>query len=43
MLSFQALKPNVYTAIAELHAGDIIPMAHFGAGFPGWHRVFLLM
>ncbi|XP_045191875.2 uncharacterized protein LOC123548573 [Mercenaria mercenaria] len=37
------LKPNVYTAIAELHAGEVIPMAHFGAGFPGWHRVFLLI
>lgn len=38
-----SLKPNVYTAIAELHAGEIIPMAHFGAGFPGWHRVYLLI
>ncbi|KAL4234820.1 hypothetical protein ACF0H5_006461 [Mactra antiquata] len=37
------LEPNVYTAIAELHAGDIIPMAHFGASFPGWHRIFLLI
>ncbi|WAR12529.1 TYR3-like protein, partial [Mya arenaria] len=37
------LEPNVYSAIAELHAGDVIPMAHFGAAFPGWHRILLLI
>ena len=40
---FQSLKPNVFSALAQIHAGEVIPMAHFGANFPGWHRIFILM
>ena len=40
---FQSLKPNVFSALAQIHAGEVIPMAHFGANFPGWHRIFMLM
>ncbi|KAK3578477.1 hypothetical protein CHS0354_038574 [Potamilus streckersoni] len=38
-----SLKPSVYAAFAQLHAGQHIPLAHFGPNFPGWHRIFILL
>ncbi|KAH9495710.1 putative tyrosinase-like protein tyr-3 [Bulinus truncatus] len=35
--------PNKYEAIANIHTGEINRIAHGGAGFLGWHRIYLLI
>ncbi|RUS89368.1 hypothetical protein EGW08_002888, partial [Elysia chlorotica] len=37
------VEPNKYDAIALLHTGMASFTAHGGAGFPGWHRIYILM
>ncbi|KAH9507512.1 putative tyrosinase-like protein tyr-3 [Bulinus truncatus] len=34
-------KPNLYTYFANLHGRDVSAIAHGGAGFLGWHRVYI--
>ncbi|KAH9507503.1 putative tyrosinase-like protein tyr-3 [Bulinus truncatus] len=34
-------KPNLYTYFANLHGRDVSTIAHGGAGFLGWHRVYI--
>ncbi|KAH9507511.1 putative tyrosinase-like protein tyr-3 [Bulinus truncatus] len=36
------LRPNIYTFLSNLHSDrESIDIAHGGAGFLGWHRIFL--
>ncbi|GAB1611244.1 uncharacterized protein LOC115209318 [Argonauta hians] len=39
----KSLSPNVYDAIAFLHAGDTARNAHAGPSFLVWHRIYLNM
>ena len=39
----QALKPNVYDYIANMHKGKVMLAAHGGASFLGWHRIYLYL
>ena len=38
-----SVHPNKYDALALLHTSEGIKSAHDGAGFPGWHRIYILM
>lgn len=38
-----SVEPNKYDAIALLHGGMASFIAHGGAGFLGWHRIYLLI
>ncbi|XP_062615004.1 uncharacterized protein LOC134276744 isoform X2 [Saccostrea cucullata] len=38
----KTLEPNVYDALASVHHGAATPVAHFGCGFLGFHRIYLL-
>ncbi|XP_059176497.1 uncharacterized protein LOC131956104 [Physella acuta] len=38
-----SVEPNKYDAIALLHGEGAVFTAHGGAGFLGWHRIFLLI
>ncbi|KAH9507490.1 hypothetical protein Btru_051289 [Bulinus truncatus] len=38
-----SIKPNKYNAIASIHTGKNNLIAHGGAGFLGWHRIYLLI
>nr|KAG5707211.1 hypothetical protein BaRGS_017895 [Batillaria attramentaria] len=37
------VEPNKYDALALFHTGVATFVAHGGPGFPGWHRVYLLL
>jgi len=37
------VSPNKYDALALFHTGIATFVAHGGPGFPGWHRVYLLL
>jgi hypothetical protein len=39
----QTVEPNKYDALALFHTGVATFAAHGGPGFPGWHRVYLLL
>ncbi|XP_061164798.1 uncharacterized protein LOC133173779 [Saccostrea echinata] len=38
----KTLEPNVYDALASVHHGATTPVARFGCGFLGFHRIYLL-
>uniref|UniRef100_A0A2C9LHZ0 Tyrosinase copper-binding domain-containing protein n=1 Tax=Biomphalaria glabrata TaxID=6526 RepID=A0A2C9LHZ0_BIOGL len=38
-----SVRPNKYDAIALIHTGEMNLVAHNGAGFLGWHILFLLI
>nr|KAI8748318.1 TYRosinase family member (tyr-3) [Biomphalaria glabrata] len=38
-----SVRPNKFDAIANIHTGQTNLIAHGGAGFLGWHRIFLLI
>ncbi|KAK7114309.1 hypothetical protein V1264_000387 [Littorina saxatilis] len=37
------VEPNKYDALALFHTGVATFVAHGGPGFPGWHRIYLLL
>ncbi|KAI8787268.1 tyrosinase protein tyr-1 [Biomphalaria glabrata] len=38
-----SVRPNKYDAIALIHSGGNLKVAHRGPGFLGWHRLYLMI